>query len=73
MGNTHAPHKKRNLPFPFLAKIKWQRQTQLQKESIQERVCGLSLPPQFSAAKSKLPLQKHPGYQELKQAGLEKT
>lgn len=73
MGNTHAPHKKRNRLFPFLAKIKWQRHTQLPKESIQERVCGLSLPPQFSAAKSKLPLQKNPGYQQHKWAGLEKT
>lgn len=59
MGNTHAPCTKRNCPFPFLDRIKWQRHSQLQKESIQEGIRGLLLLPQFSAAKSKLPLQKN--------------
>jgi len=59
MGNIGAPCTKRNRPFPFLAKMKWQHHTQLQKESIQEGARGLSLPPQFSAAKSKLPPQKN--------------
>lgn len=42
---------------PISAKVKWQHHMQVQKESIQEEVCGLLLPSHFSAAKSKLLLQ----------------
>lgn len=66
MVNIHAPHAKRNCLSPFLAS------GQLQRQSIQEALCGLSLPPLFSAAKSKLSLKKT-GYQEPKGAGPEKT
>lgn len=66
VGKIHAPCTKRNCPFPFLAKIKWRRHTQLQKESTQEGARWLLVPSQFSAAISKLPLKKNQATKNLK-------